>query len=226
MSASFGLFLLKRPEKKKSVLKFESVFGVRPKTSQHRCNNCFLVRCKALLGFSPHLAFLRLPLRAGAEVSSRGVMLAHSLGHISFSPRLQRSAKALSTHTHHGGLLLRSGGRLRREVIVGSDSGGRCQASFRTRSLRSSCCIFYRRNKRTARYFHTRAISLRAAAKETRWGQESVEGKQNSSFRNPKWLNTTVCCSFSLSWFLGSKSASDESAAEPPANSSSRQISE
>lgn len=166
------------------------MFGERSKTSQHRCNNCFLVRCKALFGFSPHLAFLRLPLRAGAEVSSRGVMLARGLGHISFSPRLQRSAKALSTHTHHGGLLLRSGGRLRREVIVGSDSGGRCQASFRIRSLRSSCCIFYWRNKRTARYFHTRAISLRAAAKETRWGQESVEGKQNSSFRNPKRLNT------------------------------------
>lgn len=113
----------------------------------------------------------------------------HAAWDASASPRLQRSAKALSTHTHHGGLLLKSGGGLRREVIVRSDSGGRCQASFRIRSLRSSCCIFYWGNKRTARYFHTRAISLRAAAKETRWGQESVEEKQNSSFRKPKRLN-------------------------------------
>lgn len=72
------------------------------------------------------------------------------------------------------------------EVIVGSDRGGQCQASFRIHSLRSSCYIFYCRNKRMACYFHMRAIFLRAAAKETRWKQESVQEKQNSSFSNTK----------------------------------------
>lgn len=138
-------------------------------------------------------------------------------------------AKALSTHSHHGGgeggVLLRSGGRLRREVTVGCDSGGRCQASFRICSLRSSCCIFYWRNKRTACYFHTRAISLRAAAKETRWDEEDAGQKQTSSFRNTKRLHTQTSVAASLLvMFLRSKVASDGSAGGLFANSSSRQI--
>lgn len=203
------------------------MYGVRPKTSQHCCNNCLLVRCIAFVWF---LSTSPTPATS-VQSGSQGVITWRDActqpGTHQLPPQLQRSAKALSTHTHHGGLLLRSRGRLRREVIVGSDSGGRCQASFRIRSLRSSCCIFYWRNKRTARYFHTRAISLRAAAKETRWGQESVEEKQNSSFRNLKRLNTQSSAAASpCHVFLGSKSASDGSAIEPPANSSSRQINE
>lgn len=130
----------------------------------------------------------------------------HAARDTSASPWLHRSAKALSTHTHHGGLLLRRGGRLRREVIVGSDSGGRCQASFRIRSLRSSCCIFYWRNKRTTCYFHTRAISLRAAAKETRWEEESLVEKQNSSFRNTKRPDTQPFAASSPCHVFGIKS--------------------
>lgn len=68
------------------------------------------------------------------------------------------------------------------EVIVGSDRGRQWQASFRIPSLRSSCYIFYWRNKRMACYFHMRAIFLKAASKETRWKQDSVQEKQNSSF--------------------------------------------
>lgn len=72
------------------------------------------------------------------------------------------------------------------QVIVGSDSGGQCQASFRIHSLRSSCCIFYWRNKRTVCYFHMRAIFLRVASKKTRGKQECVWEKQNSSIKNMK----------------------------------------
>lgn len=153
----------KKDQKQKS-----SVYGVRPKTSRHLCNNCVLVRFSL---FSLHI-WGSCGFRSAQEPRCHlTAWRLHAAWDTSASPpRLQPSAKALSTHTHHGGLLLRSGGRLRREVIVGSDSGGRCQASFTIRSLRSSCCIFYWGNKRTASYFHTRAISLRAAAKETRWG--------------------------------------------------------
>lgn len=58
------------------------------------------------------------------------------------------------------------------EVTVGSDRGGQRLASFGIHSLRSSCYIFYWGNKRTACYFHRRAIFLRAADQETRWKQE------------------------------------------------------
>lgn len=89
-------------------------------------------------------------------------------------------------HVQLKGLVLRSRGRQSREVeddrgkkeagngrqeagevrvIVGSDSGGQCQASFRIHSLRSSCYIFYWRNKGMACYFHTRAIFLREASR-------------------------------------------------------------
>lgn len=60
------------------------------------------------------------------------------------------------------------------QVIVGSDSGGQCQASFRIHSLRSSCYIFYWGNKRMECYFHMRAISLRVASEKTRGKQERV----------------------------------------------------
>lgn len=69
-------------------------------------------------------------------------------------------------------------------------------------------------------YFHTRAISLRAAAEETRWEEEDVEQKQTSSFRNTQ---TPVAASL-LVMSLGSKVTSDGSAGGLFANSSSRQI--
>lgn len=175
--------------------------------------------------FPPHLTLMWLPLRAGAEVSSHGVMLSRGLGHTSFPPAASELPKPCQHTAITGGVLLRSGGRLRREVTVGCDSGGRCQASFRICSLRSSCCIFYWRNKGTACYFHTRAISLRAAAKETRWEEEAAERKQTSSFRNTKRLRTQTSVAASLLvMFLGSKVASDGSAGGLFANSSSRQI--
>lgn len=150
-------------------------------------------------------------------------MLSRGLGHTSFPPaasELRKPCQHTAITEGGGGLLLRSRGRLRREVIVGCDSGGRCQASFRICSLRSSCCIFYWRDKRTACYFHTRAISLRAAAKETRCEEQDVEQKQTSSFRNTQ---TPVAASL-LVMFSGSKVASDGSAGGLFANSSSRQI--
>lgn len=73
------------------------------------------------------------------------------------------------------------------QVIVRSDSGGQCQASFRIRSLRSSCYIFYWRNKRMACNFHMRAIFLRVASRGTTG--ECVWEKQNSSLRNAEKAN-------------------------------------
>lgn len=81
---------------------------------------------------------------------------------------------------------------------MGSDSGGQCQASFRIHSLRSSCYIFYWRNKRMACYFHMRAIFLRVASKETRGKQECEWRKQNSSFRNTKTANMQLITRCSL----------------------------
>lgn len=72
---------------------------------------------------------------------------------------LQPSEKAMSTHIHHKGLLLRSRGKPRQEVIMGTDSGGQCQASFRIHSLRSSCYIFYWRNKRWRAIFKREQFS-------------------------------------------------------------------
>lgn len=80
------------------------------------------------------------------------------------------------------------------QVIVGSDSGGQCQASFRIHSLRSSCYIFYCRNKRMVCYFHMRAIFLRVASKRTRVKQECVREKQNLSIRNMKTTDMQLTC--------------------------------
>lgn len=98
-------------------------------------------------------------------------------------------------HAQHKGLVLRSRGRQRREVeddrgreeagegrqeagevqvIAGYDSGGQCQGSFRIHSLRSSCYIFYWRNKRMACYVRMRAIFLRVASKGIRRKQECL----------------------------------------------------
>lgn len=119
-------------------------------------------------------------------------------------PGCRSCESPVNTQPSRGGVLLRSGGRLRREVIVGCDRGGRCQASFRICSLRSSCCIFYRRNKRTACYFHTRAISLRAAAKETRGGRGA---ETNLFFQKHKEApHAGGCGSFSPHHVFGVKS--------------------
>lgn len=107
-------------------------------------------------------------------------------------------------HAQHKGLVLKSRGRQRREVeddrgrqeagegrqeagevqvIAGYDSGGQCQASFRIHSLRSSCYIFYWRNKRMACYVRMRAIFLRVASKGTKRKRECLwERKKNPNF--------------------------------------------
>lgn len=59
-----------------------------------------------------------LPLRAGAEVSSHGVMLSRGSGHTSFPPGCLGVAKALSTHSHHRGSPLKE----RRKA----EKGGHC----------------------------------------------------------------------------------------------------
>lgn len=82
--------------------------------------------------FSPHLALLRLSFRAGSEVSSHGVTLARSLGHISFPPAATECKSLVNTHPSRGTPLKEWRKAEEREVIVGSDSGGRCQASFRS----------------------------------------------------------------------------------------------
>lgn len=194
--------------------------GVNPKHPSAAAVRVEQLIAERLFVFPPHLTLMWLPLRAGAEVSSRGVMLSRGLGHTSFPPAASELRKPCQHTAITGRVLLRSGGRLRREVTVGCDSGGRCQASFRICSLRSSCCIFYWRDKRMACYFHTRAISLRAAAKETRWEEEDVQQKQTSSSRNRQ---TPVAAALLL-MFLGSKVASDGSAGGLFANSPSRQI--
>lgn len=68
-------------------------------------------------------------------------------------------------------------------VIVGSDSGGQCQASFRIHSQRSSCYIFYWANKRMPGYFHTSAISLRVGSKRHKKETGPCEGKTQFLFR-------------------------------------------
>lgn len=51
---------------------------------------------------SPHMELLWLLLRAGAEVSSDGVMLAHSLGHISFPLAASECESPVNTHPSRG----------------------------------------------------------------------------------------------------------------------------
>lgn len=124
---------------------------------QHCGKNCLCILCRAFFVFFPNLALPWILLRVEVEAPSHGFfkhcdISIHSLW-------LQLSEKAMPTHIHHKGLLLRSRGKLRQEVIMGTDSGGQCQASFRIHSLRSSCYIFYWRNKRWRAIFKREQFS-------------------------------------------------------------------
>lgn len=94
-SVDYGKVCVQKVWKNKSLIRFLYVWVAA-------AISVYQLIAQHLFVFPPQLTLTWLPLRAGAEVSSHGVMPSHGLGHTSFPPAAG-VAKALSTHSHHRG---------------------------------------------------------------------------------------------------------------------------